>query len=91
MVRTLLILSVVLSGCASTGVYKHYVLGDLPDRCYADGVLRGPKEKDDLPLILCKPDVMNKGRCVVVRLHEFERIMSDAQRMMVRLKSCESQ
>ena len=79
----LALLTVVACG---TVQYKWY---GLELRSYQEGNLRGPKEKDDLPVIVCRPDASSKLKCVVMLLDEFDRFKADHIQCKVRLKECE--
>jgi len=88
MVRTLLILGMLSTACGTGTKYKHYVVGN--DFGTYEGTLYGPEEKDDIPFSRCKPDDLNKGKCIVVELLEFERILSDVDRMEKMLRACQA-
>jgi len=83
-VRYLIPLLIIL-GC-STPQYRWYGL-DLPS--YEEGKLLGPKEKHDLPISVCKPDLMTKGKCIVFKVEEFERILADLVRLQVVVDACQ--
>lgn len=80
-------LVVILVGCAGFS-FKNYGL-DLPD--YSQGKLLGPTEADDLPITVCKPDELVKGKCVVMLATDFFRLKQDYEETKQRLKECQSQ
>lgn len=82
----LLCLVFLLVACGSTFPYKWYGL-DLPD--YSEGKLLGPKPKDDLPISRCAPDEVQKGKCVVIFVDEWDRLRNDHIELRVRLDACE--
>lgn len=82
-----LLLGILVVGCAGFG-YKYYGI-EIPDGCYKDGKLLGPKESDDRPLEVCKPDEQNKGKCTVMLTDEFDRLASDYTSCTIKLKDCQ--
>lgn len=76
------IMIVALSSCASVFPYKWYGL-DVDKQ-----LLLGPSPKDDLPIIVCKADDQVKGKCVVMKTEDFDRLMTDYADKSERLKKC---
>ena len=72
-----------LAACASAFPYKWY--GIDPEA----GVLLGNTAKDDLPLSICAPDDVQKGKCAVMLVAEFDRMRNDYATLVERLKACE--
>lgn len=81
------VVGVLVAGCAGAG-YRYYNL-QIPDGCYQDGVLLGPKPKDDRPLTECRPGEHDKAPCMVFKTDEGFRLLSDLDRCLERLKGCE--
>ncbi len=66
-------LLLVLGACGAGVVYRYYG-ADLPAECYAKGQLLGKQGKDgwpDLPLAVCQPDAVSKGKCAVQLRQDF--------------------
>lgn len=78
-----------LLGCAGV-TYRYYGL-QLPDQCYADGVLEGRGDKDwpNLPLSQCKPDAADKGKCVVQLQEVFFQMKNDLKTCQTKLIACQ--
>lgn len=77
------LLAFALAACASFP-YRWYVID--PDT----GMLKGQKPKDDLRMSeVCKPDAIDKAKCIGMLQAEFDRLMSDYVEMRERLKACE--
>lgn len=74
---------VMLGSCASAFPYKWY--GVDPAR----GILLGKTEVEDIPLTTCQPDDVQKGKCAVLLIEEFERLRTDYATLKERLKQCE--
>ena len=51
--------------------------------------LLGPSPGDDLPLANCQGSDGQKGKCAVLFIEEFERLMTDYVETKNRLKACE--
>lgn len=51
--------------------------------------LLGPSPSFDEPLSICREDGDEKGKCVVFKQREFERLMGDFLETEERLKQCE--
>ena len=74
----------LLTSCASVA-YNSYIM-DLP---VWEGVLRGSKPSEDIPVSTCQPDETSKDKCRVVLIAEWERVNSDVIRLKQQLKACE--
>ena len=83
--RYAILLALVLGSCASVG-YQHFVL-DLPT--YEQGILRGPKPKDDLPVSVCTPDQASQSKCIVVLEEVWDTLQRELIEMRERLEACE--
>ena len=84
--RNYVIVSLIsVASCASSFPYKWY--GIDPEK----NVLLGPTEKEDLPLSVCQPDDIQKGKCAVMLVDEFDRMRNDLVTLKERLKKCEGQ
>lgn len=79
-----ILLSIGAMSCASTFPYKYY--GIWPSK----GTLLGSDPSKDLPLTLCEPDEVTKGKCVVFFVDDFDRLLADYVSMKERLKRCET-
>jgi len=77
---TIILLGV--ASCASVFPYKWYGI-DVDKQ-----MLLGKEPKDDLPLTVCKADDQVKGKCVVMKVEDFDRLMSDYADKSERLKKC---
>jgi hypothetical protein len=44
---------------------------------------------EDIPLTTCQPDDVQKGKCAVLLIEEFERLRTDYATLKERLKQCE--
>jgi hypothetical protein len=73
----------VLAACASAFPYKWYGIDP------GAGVLLGKTPKDDLPISVCSPDDVQKGKCAVMLVDEFDRLRNDYTALKERLKACE--
>lgn len=51
--------------------------------------LLGPVPTMDLPITMCKADEIQKGKCAVFFVDEFDRLRNDYIQMAVRLRECE--
>lgn len=76
-------LASVGGSCAAAFPYKYY--GIIP----STSTLLAKDPKYDLPLSLCEPDDQIKGKCVVLFVEDFERLLTDYAAMKERLKQCE--
>jgi len=73
-----------LGSCASANFnYKWYGIDPLAGR------LLGPTEAQDLPLDRCQGDELQKGKCSVMFIEEFERMRTEYIQLKVRLRACE--
>lgn len=78
------VLGLGLFSCASIGFnYKWYGIDPLA------GKLLAPTESGDLSLTLCQGDEVQKGKCAVMFIEEFDRMRSDYVQLKARLKACE--
>lgn len=75
---------VAMSSCASAFPYKWYGIDP------ARGVLLGKTEAEDIPLTTCQPDDVQKGKCAVMLVDDFDRMRTDYATTKERLKACES-
>lgn len=73
----------IAASCASAFPYKWYGLDP------TQGKLLGKTEEEDLPLKVCNPDDIQKGKCVVIFVQEFDRLRSDYAEIKQRLVECE--
>lgn len=66
---------------------------DFPYRWYGidpqAGLIIGPSSKEDEPITVCQPSGEEKGKCIVMKVGEFERLMEDYLEKTERLKECE--
>lgn len=86
--KTKHLLAVTLVMFASCGSFSYKWYGmQLPD--YTKGKLLAEDEADDLPMSVCKPDQVRKGKCVVMLIDEFEKLKADYEVARERLKQCE--
>jgi hypothetical protein len=88
MKRILLVAVLPLFGvasCASSFPHRWYGL----DAASYEGKLLGEEEKDDLPLHLCQPDDVTKGKCVVMLVDEFHRMREKYVELQEMLKACQ--
>jgi len=76
-------LTAAAMSCASSFPYKYY--GIWPSR----DTLLAADPKNDLPLNLCEPDDSVKGKCVVLFVDQFDRLLADYISMKERLSKCE--
>lgn len=84
--RVILVVGIQFAFLACAGFsYRYYGL-DLPRY---DGMLLGEKPKDDVPFSRCEPDEMDRGKCVVMFVSEFEKMRRDMVETKERLKACE--
>lgn len=72
-------------GCAGAG-FRYYGLSGVN---YNDGILMGPKEKDDLPFSRCAPTGNEAYPCVVMFAKEFFALKLDYEDTKQKLKECE--
>jgi hypothetical protein len=53
-------------------------------------LLLAPEPKDDLSLSkTCEPDDVTKGKCVALKVEEFQRLIDDYKRISNELKECQ--
>lgn len=69
--------------CASAFPYKWY--GIDPEA----GKILGPVPAEDKPLSVCQGDDLQKGKCAVMLIDEFDRLRNDYIALKERLKKCE--
>ena len=81
-VLTLMLLQA--TACASFQ-YRYYGLAPAS----YEGWLLAREAKDDLPLKVCEPDDVVKGKCVVMLVDEFERMRAEREELIQRLKKCQ--
>ena len=81
------LIGLLVVSCASF-TYKYYGLNIVDT--VEESTLLGPTPAEDLPLIDCKGDSSQKGKCVVMFVDEFERLRTDIIDMEERLKRCEA-
>jgi hypothetical protein len=74
----------LFTSCASVA-YNSYIM----ELALWEGVLRGSKPSEDIPISACKPDDISKDKCRVILIAEWERINSDVIRLKQQLKACE--
>lgn len=78
-------LTAALASCATPNFnYKWYGIDP------AAGKLLGPTEEQDIPLARCQGDELQKGKCAVLFIEEFERLQTDYIQIQVQLKECQS-
>ena len=82
--RSAAIMLVALGSCASSFPHKWYGIDP------ARGLLLGKTEAEDLPLTRCQGDEVQKGKCAVMLIDDFDRMRTDYVTMKERLKACES-
>lgn len=75
----------LIMGCGGAG-YRYYTL-ELPE--YDKGKLKGPEEKEDLPMEVCKPNAADHAPCFVILSDEFFKIKRDLKDAQEKLKACE--
>lgn len=73
-----------LLGCAAFP-YKYYGL----DAKSYDGMLRGPTDKDDIPLAVCTPDAQNKGKCFVMLAADYLLLKKEYKNLINQLAACQ--
>lgn len=82
------VLGVLLSAanCGSFP-YRWYV----PDTTinFDQGKIKGPKEADDLPFLVCKPNDDNQAPCIVMLIDEFEKLKAERDALLEQLKDCQ--
>lgn len=78
----------LLLACGSFS-YKHYVVQPMPGE-ELRGVLAAKDQSEDLPLSRCQPDDIQKGKCVVLFVEEWERLRVDYDALKMKLEECES-
>ena len=83
----IVILFFVVLSCGSTFDYRWY---GLQLDSYENGKLLGPEPEEDLNIKVCKPDEVEQGKCVVILIDEFNRIVEDVIILKKRLEACES-
>jgi hypothetical protein len=82
-VLSIMSISIILIACSGFG-YKYYVLN------LEDGILQGPKKKDDLPIKVCAKTVEGY-ECVVLKINEFFRLKQDYETVKEQLKACQEE
>jgi 1-acyl-sn-glycerol-3-phosphate acyltransferase len=80
------LLCVVVVACAGFK-YKYYGIEPLPGE-ELRGTLLGKEPKDDLSLSRCQPDDVSKGKCVVMFVEDWERLVTDYVEMQKKLEDC---
>jgi hypothetical protein len=75
----------LLFGCAGF-TFRYYGLSGVS---YSEGVLLGPKAKDDLPFSACAPNGESKNPCVVMFAKEFFALKLDYEDAKQKLKECQ--
>jgi hypothetical protein len=75
-------LLLVAASCAAFP-YKYYGIDPSASK------LLGPSPRDDLPLANCQGVDGQKGKCAVLFIEEFERLMIDYTEIKNQLKACE--
>lgn len=79
-----LVFITALASCASTFPFKYYVIHPSSD------LLLGQEPKDDLSLSkTCEPDEVVKGKCIALKVEEFQRLIDDYKRLQNELKECQ--
>lgn len=81
LISMLLLIGIV--ACAAAFPYKWYGLDPV------SGKLLGKTEAEDLPITICSPDSIQKGKCTVMLVDEFDRMRNDFVTLKERLKACE--
>lgn len=83
-----LALSLALFSCQGSAAfnYRAYVL----DAREYDGFLRGPAEKDDLPLEECRPTAKVKDQCYIVKKSTYYQLKADYLNMQEQLMCFQS-
>lgn len=79
------IASFLIMGCAGAG-FRYYGLSGVN---YNEGILMGPKEKDDLPFSRCAPIGNEAYPCVVMFAKEFFALKQDYLDTQQKLKECQ--
>ena len=77
-----------LISCATSLPYTWYGLS-LDN--YNNGKLLAKKKKDDLHIRICQPGEFGAGKCIVILLDEWNRLMVDYKRTMLYIKQLEKQ
>lgn len=85
MKRILLPLGFVFLVAASCAAFPYKYYGIDPSA----SKLLGPTPRDDLPLANCQGVDGQKGKCAVLFIEEFERLMIDYTEIKNQLKACE--
>ena len=85
MKRILLVPACLLLVAASCAAFPYKYYGIDPER----QKLLGARPSDDLPLANCQGDSSQKGKCAVLFIEEFERLMIDYTEIKNQLKACE--
>ncbi len=75
----------MIVGCAGAG-FRYYGLSAVN---YNDGMLLGPKPKDDIPFSACAPVGNDAYPCVVMFSKEFFALKQDYEDTKQRLKECQ--
>lgn len=83
--RLLLLLVIILPACGATFAYKFYGV----DAVSYEGNLLGEKPEDDIPFARCKPDDVEKGKCVVMLKEEFFQMKADYLQTKQALIDCQ--
>lgn len=81
-----LLLLLALTACGSA--YKYYQI-DITNECFESGKLLAAEAKDDLPLVVCRPDDVAVGKCVVLMTAEYRRLRERIVELEKRLADCE--
>lgn len=75
----------ILAGCAGFSIHYYGLQGVN----YNDGVLLGPKPKDDLPFSKCAPIGNEAQPCIVMFSQEFFALKQDYLDTKQKLKDCQ--
>jgi len=84
---TWFIFGAVLFGCGASASfnYRYYILSA---NSY-DGTLMAPRDKDDLPLSVCKPTPGKKGPCAVMLKDAYLKLKEDYLNLQTQLRDCQ--
>lgn len=75
----------VIIACTTGFNYRFY---GLRAESY-EGTLLGSKPAEDVALKRCEPDAAQKGKCLVIFVDEYERLLSDVATLQEQLKACQ--
>ncbi len=82
-------IGIALIACAgATFPFKHYGM-NVPQECYDQGTLLGPKPEQDLSLKVCQPDERDKFKCVHLLTAEYQKLKKSHLDLQAKLAQCQ--